>query len=365
MNLDRLCEFAVLAEYGSFNAAADAFQLAPSTLGARFHAFEDSLDTRLLVAREGVLEPTEAGRILLSHARSILAVYRATAAAVATASRHAYRRLRIALAETSLPMFLGPFLDRINRTWPDVRIDLVNGSRLPLVESLLRGTVDLYCTLLIDDAVPEGLTRLNIAQPFHQVLLPREHTLAQRTSVSILELDGECFILSPNSEEPCIRNFQLTNLAAAGIQYRTYDSDTDAVYTGLLVPIGKGILLMPSPAPNLPPNTVALSVRDLPYPATPCILACRQSANPDVGEFMMSFAAFIREPLRREAAMQGGFAPCKPNISTNFPFWRRRSASAGRRRRCFFPSPPSPSTFSTWRLSLACSCLYAARTRSP
>lgn len=158
MNLDRLREFAVLAEYGSFNAAADALQLAPSTLGARFHAFEDSLDARLLVAREGVLEPTEAGRILLSHARSILAVYRATAAAVATASRHAYRRLRIALAETSLPMFLGPFLDRINRTWPDVRIDLVNGSRLPLVESLLRGTVDLYCTLLMDDAVPEGLT---------------------------------------------------------------------------------------------------------------------------------------------------------------------------------------------------------------
>lgn len=309
MNLDRLREFAVLAEYGSFNAAADALQLAPATLGARFHAFEDSLDARLLVAREGVLEPTEAGRILLSHARSILAVYRATAAAVAPASRHAYRRLRIALAETSLPMFLGPFLDRINRTWPDVRIDLVNGSRLPLAESLLRGTVDLYCTLLMDDAVPEGLTRLNIAQPFHHVLLSREHTLAQRTSVSIRELDGECFILSPNSEEPCIRNFQLTNLAAAGIQYRTYDSDTDAVYTGLLVPIGKGILLMPSPAPNLPPNTVALSVRDLPYPATPCILACRQSANPDVGEFMASFAAFIREPLRRDAAMQGGFAP--------------------------------------------------------
>ena len=159
--------------------------------------------------------------------------------------------------------------------------------------------------------------RLDIAQPFHHVLLPREHRLAQRTSVSIRELDGECFILSPNSEEPCIRNFQLTNLAAAGIGYRTYDSETDTVYTGLLVPIGKGILLMPSPAPNLPPNTVALSVRDLPHPATPCVFACRQSANPEVRECMAGFAAFIREAPHGEAAAQGGIAPAFKRKNSN------------------------------------------------
>lgn len=309
MNLERLREFVVLAECGSLSAAAASLSLAPATLGARLRALEESLDAKLLVSAEGALMPTEAGRILLTQARGILAAYRTTADAVAAASRHTYHRLRIALTGTSLPIFLGPFLDRINQTWPDVRIDLVNGSRLPLAESLLRGTVDLYCTLLMDDAVPEGLTRLNIAQPFHHVLLPREHSLAQRTSVSIRELNGECFILSPNTEEPCVRNFQLTNLAAAGIQYRTYDSETDAVYIGLLVSIGKGILLMPSPAPNLPPNTVALAVRDLPYPVTPCVFACRQSANPDVPEFMRGFADFIGEASRRNAAVRGGLAP--------------------------------------------------------
>lgn len=124
--------------------------------------------------------PTEAGRVLLAQARDILSSYRATAHDVTTASRHTYRRLRIALTGTSLPIHLGPFLERINRTWPDVRIDLMNGSRLPLAESLLRGEVDLYCTLLMDDSVPEGLTRLDLAQPFHHVLLPREHSLARR-----------------------------------------------------------------------------------------------------------------------------------------------------------------------------------------
>ena len=301
MNLDRLREFVVLAEQGSLSAAAAVLHLAPATLGARLHAFEESMDARLLVSDGGVLVPTQAGRVLLAQAGDILTYYRATADAVAAASRHTYHRLRIALTGTALPLHLGPFLDHINQTWPDVRIELVNGSRLPLEDSLLRGEVDLYCTLFMDDSVPDGLTRLNIAQPFHHVLLPREHSLAQRTSVSLRELNGECFILAQNSEEPCVRNFQLTNLAAAGMAYSTYDSDTDAAYLGLLVPIGKGVLLMPSPVPNLPPNTVALTVRDLPHPATPCLFACRQSANPDVNEFLTGFAAFIRAESQRDA----------------------------------------------------------------
>ena len=258
MNLDRLREFVVLADQGSLSAAAAVLHLAPATLGARLHAFEESMDARLLVSDGGVLVPTQAGRVLLAQAGDILTCYRATADAVAAASRHTYH--------------LGPFLDHINQTWPDVRIELVNGSRLPLEDSLLRGEVDLYCTLFMDDSVPDGLTRLNIAQPFHHVLLPREHSLAQRTSVSLRELNGECFILAQNSEEPCVRNFQLTNLAAAGMAYSTYDSDTDAAYLGLLVPIGKGVLLMPSPVPNLPPSTVALTVRDLPHHALPVCL---------------------------------------------------------------------------------------------
>ena len=67
------------------------------------------------------------------------------------------------------------------------------------------------------------------------------------------------------------------------------------------MPIGKGVLLMPSPVPNLPPNTVALTVRDLPHPATPCLFACRQSANPDVNEFLTGFAAFIRAESQQDA----------------------------------------------------------------
>lgn len=307
MDLERLREFTVLAERGSLQAAAHTLGIPPATLSARIHTFEESLNTRLVAVKGKSLALTEEGRSLLVHARGILSAYRSMTDAVAAASRHSYRRLRIALSETSLPLFLGPFLDQINLTWPGVRIDLLDGSRMPIGESLLSGTVDLYFALLMDSAVPDGLIRYDIARPFHHVLLPKQHRLAQCTSISISDLDGECFILAPNSEEACVRNFQLTNLAAAGIRYRTYDSKTDAVYTKLLVPIGKGVLLMPTPVPDLPPNTVNISVRGLPHPAIPCVFACRQSGNPDVRQFMADYTAFCRDTLRMEGT-QGGAA---------------------------------------------------------
>ena len=305
MDLDRLREFTVLAERGSLHDAALALGISPATLSARLHAFEDSLNAHLVSVQGKSLRLTKEGQSLLVHARDILRAYQSLTEAVAVASRHTAHRLRLALPESSLPLFLGPFLDRINRSWPSVRIELVDGSRLPLAQSLLSGGVDLIFALRMDSGAPEGLVRHDIAQPFHHVLLPRNHRLSQRSSLTLSDLSDECFILSPDVGEADMRSFQLANLAASGIRFKTYDSGTDAAFTKLLVPIGKGILLLACPVPDLPPNTVSISVLDLPRPATPCVFACRQSGNPDVSEFLTDYMAFCRGSLRASAG-QGG-----------------------------------------------------------
>lgn len=305
MDLERLKEFVTLAECESLNEAAKKLHLSPGTLSARLHTFEESLDVRLTQVEGKQLRLSLEGFNLLPHARGILNQLRRTEETLAAAASHNYRRIKIALSETSLPLFLGPFLDQINQTWPGIRIDLVDGSRYSMQESLMNGDVDVYYSLLMDQAVPDGLERYDIALPFHHVLIPRHHPLAQRTSIHIQDLDGECFILSPNGAEPVVRNFQLTNLSSSGILYKTYDSETDAAYTKLLVPIGKGVLLTPTPVPDLPPNTVSISVKGLPYPATPCVLVNKLSTNPDVRAFMQDYIAFCKDALLKDPAHQG------------------------------------------------------------
>ena len=91
---------------------------------------------------------------------------------------------------------------------------------------------------------------------------------------------------------------------SAGIRYQTYDSETDAAYTKLLVPIGKGVLLLPTPVPDLPPSTVSISVKGLPHPAVPCVFTLKQSDNPDVQAFIRDYADFCRTALQNHPPRQ-------------------------------------------------------------
>ena len=117
---------------------------------------------------------------------------------------------------------------------------------------------------------------------------------APSSVISIRELDGEQFILYPKTAEPAIRDFQLKNLRDSSIRYTLYESDTSVLFSKLLVPIGKGLLLYTHTL-DLPPNTVCIPVTDLPYHASICFFYLKGSTNPDVTAFVKDYLAFTKE----------------------------------------------------------------------
>ncbi|MGN1019925.1 MAG: LysR family transcriptional regulator [Aristaeellaceae bacterium] len=301
MDIQKLSEFACVGQAGSIRAAAEKLHIAPSTLNSRMHAFERELGVTLLDP-QGF---TEAGRQLLTQAADILQRWQSTTREVAAANRHAYRHLRISLPETIMPLYLGPFLEQLNRTWPRIHIDLLDGTDLDMAESLRAGKVDVFFAMMIDRQTPPDLERHDIAIPHHHLLLPASHPLARKSELRLRDLDGEQFILAPNGACACVRNFQLTNLAAGKIRYTLYDSQSSITYSKLLVSIGKGLFLSPSPVPDLPPNTAGVIVRNLPYPATPCFFVSRQTGNADVAAFVRDFLAFAREASAKPHPPEG------------------------------------------------------------
>lgn len=126
------------------------------------------------------------------------------------------------------------------------------------------------------------------------------HHLADRTMVSIRELDREQFILYPPTAESAIRDFQLCNLQDSGIHYTLYDGDTSTLFYKLLVPIGKGLLLRPTPMMDVPPNAVCLPVTGLPHPATMCFFFDKANPKADVQAFARDFPNFAKEVAKRE-----------------------------------------------------------------
>ena len=302
MDIQKLSEFSLIGQMGSIRSAAAALDVSPATLTARLHAFEREMGADLF-GKGGL---TEAGKHLLAQAPEILQYWQRVTNEVTAASQHTYRHLRISLPETIMPLFLGPFLDHLNRAWPDVHIDLLDGTDLSIEESLRSGQVDVFFAVMIDRQTPPDLERYDIAMPHHHLLLPANHPLAQKNELRLRDLDGEQFILAPNGACACVRNFQLTNLAAGKIRYSLYDSQSTITFSKLLVSIGKGLFLSPSPIPDLPPNTVSVMIRELPYPATPCYFVHKQTANADAAAFVRDFQAFTKEGSGRLRPREGG-----------------------------------------------------------
>lgn len=300
MDLNRLKEFTVAAKTLNLKKAAEELNVSSATLSARLRSFEKSLGVTLFTRNGSSLFLTEAGTRLLPSALEIISDYGTLSESLQITSRHHYGRLQLAVAGGGLPLYLGPFLDQLNNRFPSLKLDLMDDNRISIQEGLISGEVDVYFASVMEDFALEGIKKCPVAISNQYVLLPRQHLLSGRNSISIRELDGDCFILHPETKEPCIREFQLRNLNASGIRYSIYGGQTASAFTKLLVPIGKGLVLSPTLAMDLPPNTVCVSVSDLPYPATPCYFYREDTDNPDTLAFIRDYNAFVKEARLHE-----------------------------------------------------------------
>lgn len=299
MDLERLAEFVAIAQHSSLKKAAYELDVSVATLSARLMRFEEHLGTPLFIRTGSAMVLTAAGRQLLPNATEILSQFRQMKHDMNRAQEHSYHKLRIAITGSSLPLHLGPFLDQLILDHPGMQLELLDDNRCSIADGLICGEVDLYFTPVTGDSVPKGLIRHVLGSPGEFVLLPRSHPLADRSMLSIRELDGECFILYPKTAESAIRDFQLNNLRDSGIRYSLYESDTSVLFSKLLVPIGKGLLLC-THMMDLPPNTVCIPVTDLPHHASICFFYHKNNSNPDVLAFVQDYLAYAKEASRYE-----------------------------------------------------------------
>lgn len=300
MDFERLAEFAAVAKHSSIKKAALELGISSATLSARLIGFEEYLGTPLFSRTGGAMVLTSAGQQLLPSALEILGSFQKLRREVHAAQEHSYHHLRIAITGSNLPLYPGPFLDRLNLKNPGIRIELLDDSRYGIVDGLQSGAVDLYFAPVMADFAPKGLSRNVVSSSAQFIVMPRGHRLADRTMVSIRELDREQFLLYPSTAESAIRDFQLRNLQDSGIHYTLYDGDTATLFYKLLVPVGKGLLLRPTPMMDLPPNAVCLPVTDLPHPTTMCFFYDKANLKADVQAFARDFPNFAKEVAKHE-----------------------------------------------------------------
>jgi len=189
-----------LARHGSFGRAADECSISQPALSMQIRELERELGVELVTRRQGgATVLTEAGTEVARRAGSILSAARDLSDCVCRNRPLLNGPLRLGVIPTLAPYVLPLLLPELERSYPDLRLDLLETQTKTLVSELAQGTLDvLLLALPLEKVEFETVTlfsdRFVLAVPANDPL--PERARVTRRDVSARELllleEGHC-----------------------------------------------------------------------------------------------------------------------------------------------------------------------------
>ncbi|MEU5270417.1 LysR substrate-binding domain-containing protein [Streptomyces hygroscopicus] len=255
MELRHLRYFAVLAEELHFGRAAERLHMAQPPLSQRIRDLERELGVRLFDRTRPRIQLTEAGALLLEHARPVLA-------GVDTA-REAMRRLRpgeagvlrVGVPPDTRPPVLRTLIGGFARRVPDVLIDLYELTTDEQLVRLREGELDAGVVRHPSDTV--GLESGPVLRRALGVVLPAGHPSALGgTPVRLRDLDGASLVIFPRVMAPRLYDHLLLVCRDDGFLPGAIRHARNPDFVHGLVLAGRGVHLNDAPTAPLPDGLV-------------------------------------------------------------------------------------------------------------
>lgn len=219
MDLRQLLTLRTVVDKGSFSHAAEELGISQPAVSFQIRALEDRIGQRLLDRSGRRVTLTDAGRVVDSHARRMLALEDELMREVAGLSDHLSGPLVLGSStgpgELLLPHLLGGF----KRENPEVEISLVVQDTQTVCDRVLEDEIELG---VVGAARPHrGL----VFEPFVRdelvVICPPDHALAKRKRIALAELATQPLILQQRGSG--VRAVLEAAFRAAGIRMRDLD----------------------------------------------------------------------------------------------------------------------------------------------
>jgi DNA-binding transcriptional LysR family regulator len=191
-DLTDLSLFRHVVEAGSITRGAERANLALAAASTRIHNMEEALGAPLLVrARQGVT-PTQAGRTLLQHARTILAQAERLREDLGAYAGGLGGQIRVLSNTNALTEFLPETLSAFLAAHPHVSIDLEERLSDEIVGLVAEGAADIG---IVAGTVDVGrLTTYPFRSDRFMLVVADEHMLARRLEVEFSEVLDHDFI---------------------------------------------------------------------------------------------------------------------------------------------------------------------------
>jgi len=187
MEIFQLIQFQAVAELEHMTRAAEKLNLAQPALSRTIQNLEKELGTTLFDRSGRRMQLNENGRILLRYARQILASIQDAKNEISARNTRTETRIRLCVhsATALLPQLLAEF----RSLRPDIHFDIV--------QRIFQNTEQPDYDMLIDSiggSEPLPLNSCVLMQEEVVLALPSSHPLAQKSSISLKEIEGIPFV---------------------------------------------------------------------------------------------------------------------------------------------------------------------------
>lgn len=193
INLNQLRVFYEAARSGSFTGAATKLFITQPAVTAQMKSFEDQCNLKLFKKKGRRLYLTDEGNALYECARRIFEYEREVEDAIEEMRELKRGILRLGTSKAYARYFMPFLISSFREAYPHIKVYLDEGSSLHIIRSL----VDLKNEVAVIARVEEvpGVVFLPFKQEQLLLILPPNHPLAQRKSVSVKDLVNDPMIM--------------------------------------------------------------------------------------------------------------------------------------------------------------------------
>lgn len=250
--------FVAVAECGGVARAAEILGYSQPAVTLQIQQLEERIGAKLFERRQRQLHLTAAGRQALEPARHLLNSIAAFENAARQPEVEEIKPLLVGAIEPAASDKLPSILSKMHRVMPGlpIRLDISGGDRIALAAE--RGTIDVALT------VPTKLPGWVYEPLFNErfvLLVPSNHRLARRSSVSLSQLTNEHFIVT---DDTCVYRRAIERaFLRYGVKGRRVVESTSLASLPGSVAAGLGVALVPKPASaQQPPGVHVVSIRE-------------------------------------------------------------------------------------------------------
>jgi DNA-binding transcriptional LysR family regulator len=186
--------FLVAIEEKQIGRAAARENIVPSAATKRIQDLEEIAELQLLERNPKGVVPTPAGQVLARHIRMMFESLDDMRREMSEYTAGVRGQVRISAIGTTIVQFLAREISEFSRNFPFVDVELHEDTNPNVVRALVAGNVDIAVYVATEDLVTDGIDSREYRTDRLVAIVPRGHSLCDKSSVSMRDFIGQNFI---------------------------------------------------------------------------------------------------------------------------------------------------------------------------